>query len=138
MASGLYNRLKYNLMKKLVDLSGDTFKVILLSNLHVFNPDNNVLTDINSNELAAAGNYVNGGAALGSPTVTQDDVNDCATFDALDVVWASASFTAYQAAIYDSTVSNNLVASIDFGGAKTVAAGTFTINWSANGIIRLS
>jgi hypothetical protein len=138
MASGIYNRLKYNVMKKLVDLSADTMKVILLSNSHAFNADHNVLTDVNSNELAAAGNYATNGASLGSPTVTQDDTNDCATFDAADVAWSSASFTAYHAVIYDTTVSNNLIASIDFGGAKTVSAGTFTIQWSANGIIRLS
>jgi hypothetical protein len=40
--------------------------------------------------------------------------------------------------IYDSTASDNLIASIDFGGAKTVAAGTFTIQFDANGIITLA
>lgn len=138
MASGVYNRLKYNIMKKLVDLSGDTFKVILLNNSHAFNADHNVLTDVNANELAASGNYATGGATLSTPTVTQDDTNDCGTFDAVDISWTTATFTAYHAVIYDTTVSNNLVCSIDFGGAKSVSAGTFTIQWSANGIIRLS
>jgi len=138
MASGLYNRLKYNWMKKLVDLSTDTCKVILLTTSHAFNADHNVLTDVSTNELAATGNYVTGGASIGTPTVSQDDTNDCATFDGLDVAWTSATFTAYHAVIYDTTVSNNLVASIDFGGAKSVSAGTFTIQWSGNGIIRLS
>jgi hypothetical protein len=138
MASGVYNRLKYNVMKKLVDLSGDTFKVMLLNNSHSFNADHNVNTDINTNELAASGNYTTGGATLSTPTVTQDDTNDCATFDAVDTSWTTATFTAYHAVIYDTTVSNNLVCSIDFGGAKSVSAGTFTIQWSANGIIRLS
>lgn len=136
MASGIYNRLKYNLMKKLVDLSADTINVILLNNSHAFDADDNVLTDINANELAATGGYSTGGAALASKTVTQDDANDCATFDAADSAWSSATFTAYHAALYDSTVSDNLICSIDFGGAKSVSSGTFTIQWSANGIIR--
>jgi len=125
-------------MKKLLDLSSDTLKVILLTTSHAFNADHNELTDINANELAAAGNYATGGATLGSPTVTQDDANDCATFDGADVAWTGATFTAYHAAIYASTVSNNLIASIDFGGAKAVSAGTFTIQWSANGILKIS
>jgi len=140
MASGIYNRAKYNLAKKLVDLSADTFKVILLDGDHVFNADNNVLSDVSSNEISpgSAFGYIPGGATLGTPTVTQDNTNDCATFDAENAVWASATFTAYHAVIYDDSVSDNLVASIDFGGAKTVSAGTFTIQWSGNGIIRLS
>ena len=55
MASGIYNRLKYNLAKKLVDLSIDTIKVILLNNSHSFNADHNVNTDINTNEITGTG-----------------------------------------------------------------------------------
>jgi hypothetical protein len=40
--------------------------------------------------------------------------------------------------IYDITAGNDLIASIDFGGAKTVAAGTFTIVWNAAGIVTLA
>jgi hypothetical protein len=31
-----------------------------------------------------------------------------------------------------------LIASIDFGGAKTVSAGTFTIIWDTDGILTLA
>lgn len=137
MASGIYNRLKYNWMKKIVDLSTDTINVILLNNSHAFNADHNVNTDVNTNELAASGNYSTGGAALASKTVTQDDTNDLAYFDAADVQWTTATFTAYHAVLVDVTASNNLLCSIDFGGAKSVTSGTFTIQWSANGIIRI-
>ena len=50
----------------------------------------------------------------------------------------AATFTAYHAVIYDTSVSNDLIASIDFGGAKAVVAGTFTIQWDAAGIITLA
>lgn len=136
MASGLYNRFKYNLCKKLIDLSTDTFTVILLNDSHVFDADDNVMSDINANELANGNGYTTGGAALATPTVTQDDTNDCATFDGADVAWTGATFTAYHAAIIDSSVSNTAIASIDFGGAKSVSAGTFTIQWATTGIIR--
>ena len=139
MASGLYNRAKFNLMKKLMDMSADTFKVILLNVSHSFNAAHNVYSDISTNELPTAGGYIVTGSAIASPTVVQlDSPDNCAMFDGNDVSWTSATFTAYYAAIYDATVSNNLVACIDFGGAKVVSSGTFTIQWSASGILRLS
>jgi predicted metalloenzyme YecM len=65
-------------------------------------------------------------------------VGTTAVWSANSAQWTSSSFTAYGAAIYDATVSNNLIALIDFGGALSVASGTFAIIWSASGIIILS
>lgn len=138
MASGIYNRTKYNLGKKLMDFSADTFKVILLNNSHSFTASNNLYSDISANELATAGGYTSGGATLATLTYAQDDVNNLAQWGATNTVWSSATFTAYFAVIYDTTVSNSLVACIDFSGAKSVTSGTFTIQWSASGIIRLT
>jgi len=137
MAQGIYNRCKYNLAKKLVDLSTDTINVILLNNTHTFNPDHNVNTDVNTNEITGTG-YTTGGVALTGQTVTQDDTNDLMKFDASDTSWVTATFSAYHAALNNITASNNLIGSIDFGGIKSVTAGTFLIQWSANGIIRLT
>jgi len=140
MAQGTYNRWRYNLAMKLVNMDTDTFYVELLDNDHVFEPDNNVIGDVDSNEInpGSANGYIPGGALLPNPTVAQDDTNNCMTFDADNVVWNSATFDAYHAVIYDTSVSDNLVASIDFGGIKSVSAGTFTISWAGTGIIRLS
>jgi hypothetical protein len=138
MASGIYNRFKYNLMKKVIDLSNDVCKVILLDNDHSFNPDNNVLADIDSNEISpgSANGYIPGGKAITTPTVTQNDSSNKAVFDGDNVEWTSATFDAYHAAIYDDTVANDpLVGSIDFGGIKSVSSGTFTIQWHTDGII---
>lgn len=137
MASGIYNRLKYNLAKKLVDLSTDSIKVMLLDNSHAFNADHNVKADISANEISGTG-YTTDGAALASLTVTQDDTNDKMVFDAADTNWTTATFSAYHAVLVDVTVTDNLICSLDFGGVKTVTGGTFTIQWSANGIITLS
>ena len=138
MAQGLYNRAKYNLAKKLMDLSGDTIKVMLLNNSHTFNADHNVPGDINANEISGTG-YSTGGAALANKTVTQDDTNDLMKFDADDTVWTVATFSAYHAALWDDTIAtDDLICSIDFGGVKSVTGGTFTIQWNANGIFRLT
>ena len=136
MASGIYNRFKANLMNKVVDLEADTIKVILLNNSHSFTATHNVLTDISANELAGSGGYTTGGATLASGAVTQAATTK---FDATDVSWTSATFTAYHAALYDDTVAtDDLIASIDFGGAQAVSSGTFTIQWHADGIITLA
>lgn len=136
MASGIYNRLKANLMNKEIDLEGDTIKVMLLDGDHAFNAAHNVIGDVNTNELAAEGNYSTGGATLASKAVTQAATTK---FDAADTTWSSASFTAYHAVLWDDTIAtDDLICSIDFGGAKTVASGTFTIQWHADGIITLT
>lgn len=138
MAQGTYNRFKYNLAKKLVDLSTDTIKVMLLNNTHTFDADHDVPGDINANEISGTG-YTPGGVTLTGLTVTQDDANDLMKFDATDASWAGATFTAYHAALWDDTVAtDDLICSVDFGGAKSVTAGTFLIQWSTNGIVRLT
>lgn len=138
MASGLYNKIKYDWMTKAVNMTTDTLKTILLNSSHSFTASNNLYSDISANELATAGGYTAGGATLTTPTVTQDNTNNLAYFDADDAVWNSATFTAHYAVIYDSSVSNHLIACIDFGSDKSVSSGTFTIQWSVNGILKIT
>lgn len=140
MASGVYNRHKANLMNKLVDMGngGDSFKVALLDNVHAFDADHDIWTDISANEISGTG-YSAGGEVLANQAVTQDDANDLGKFDADDSQWTTATFTAYHAVIYDDTLgSDDLVVSTDFGGAKSVTGGTFTIQWNSDGIFRLT
>ena len=134
-ASGLYNRFKANLMNKEVDLEGDVIKIILLNDSHTFAAGNDVLTDVSANELAATGGYSTGGNTLGSKEVTQAATTK---WDAADTEWTSATFTAYNAVIYDTSVSDNLIATIGFGGAQIVSAGTFKIQFDTEGIITLA
>ena len=120
-------------MNKEVDLEADTIKVALYDNTHVFTATDNVYTA--TNEVTGTG-YTAGGAALASKTVTQAATTK---FDAADTSWTTATITAYHAVIYDDThATNDLICSIDFGGAQTSTAGTFTIQWHADGIITLA
>jgi len=136
MASGIYNRFKANLMNKEIDMEADTIKVMLLDDSHSFSAAHNVVGDVNANELANGNGYTTGGAALASKAVTQAATTK---FDADDTAWAASTFTAYHAVIWDDTIAtDDLICSIDFGGAKTVSAGTFTIQWHADGIITLA
>ena len=133
MASGIYDRFKANLMNKIVDMESDTIRVALYDNSHSFNAGDTAYTA--TNEVSGTG-YSAGGEALASKAVTEASTTK---FDATDTAWTSASFTAYHAVMYDDTLAgNDLIASIDFGGAQTVTAGTFTIQWNASGIITLA
>lgn len=132
--SGIYNRLKANLMKGLVNLhtGGDTIKVALYNVTHDFTAtDTDYTTD---NEISGSG-YDAGGKTLQNQAVTEAATTD---WDADDLAWADATFSAWSAVIYDSTVSNDLIATIDFGGEKAVASGTFTIQFDSSGIITLA
>ena len=135
MASGIYDRFKANLFNKEVDLEGDTIIVILLDNSHAFTTTHNNLTDVSANELATAGGYTQQDKELAGKAVTQAATTK---WDGTDVEWTTATFSAYHAVLYDETAANDLILSIDFGGVKTVTAGTFKIQWHVDGIINLA
>lgn len=140
MASGVYNIFKSEIMKKSVDMVNDTIKIMLLNNSHSFNADQDEKADIVANEISGTG-YSAGGATLASKAVTVDNTDDEGVFDAADVSWSGASFSAYHAVIYDDTMTSPadmLIASIDFGGVQTVTAATFTIQFAAEGIINIT
>ena len=138
MASGIYNCFKGDLMEKQVSLGTgeDSIYVVLYDASHAFTAGDTVYTT--TNELATAGGYTRGVTATN--LLAGQSVTTAATtkFDATDHAWTSATFTAYHAVIFDATNTNSLICSIDFGGAKTVNAGTFTLVWDAAGIITLA
>lgn len=135
MASGIYNRFKANLMNKVVDLEADSIKLALLDNSHSFSAAHNVWSDVSANEVSGT-NYTAGGAALSGAAVTQAATTK---FDANDVTWTSGTFSAYHGVLYDDTVgTDDLIASIDFGGEQQVTAADFTVSWHADGIITLA
>lgn len=132
----IYERFKANLMNKIVDLEADVIKVSLLDNSHTETATHNTWSQVSANELPTAGGYTVGGATLAGAAVTQAGTTK---FDGTDTQWTSATFSAYYAVIWDDTVgTDDLICSFDFGGVKTVTAGTFTIQWHANGIITLT
>jgi hypothetical protein len=141
MASGVYNRAKYNLFSGRFDVQGSGSHVInvaLVTSSYTFNADHNYWTTISGNE-ASGTNYTAGGTALTNKTVTQDNSNDRAAFDADDTTWASSSVTARGAALYDNTLTTkDLVAFYDFSTDQTSSSGNFTIQWHANGLILLT
>ena len=135
MASGIYTSFKEYAGDGTIDLDLHTFKCALLNSTHAFSAANTVWANVSANEISGTG-YTAGGTTMASVTWAADGTT--IKWDAADVSWTTASFTAYFAVIYDDDASDSLVCSFDFGGAQTVSAGTFTIQWNADGILRAS
>jgi hypothetical protein len=134
MANGIYQRLFANLMNKVVDLEADIIKIALMDNVHAFDGTDNVWGDVSANEIAGTG-YTAGGETLANKAVTQGAITK---WDADNVQWNDATVDFYHAVLYDNSVSDNLIASIDFGGSQSLTDGIVVIQWDTDGIITLS
>lgn len=144
MASGLYGSFLvkgYDSSTKInLASGGDTIKIALVTSSYTFTPDTHDFFDDITNEITGTG-YTAGGATLGSQTYTIDTTDNESVFDSADATWAAASFTARGAVIYKSTGTpgtSPLIAYIDFSTDKIVDGGTFTITFSAEGIVNIS
>jgi len=139
MASFIYNSFKTKQWNgNAIDLDTDTIKVMLTTSTYTPNQDTHDFVDDITNEVSSGG-YTAGGAALANKTMTQDDTNNWAKFDADDVTWTNVTFSARYAVIYKYTgtpSTSPLIACIDFGSDQSPSAANFTIQWSANGIMR--
>ena len=137
MADLIYNKFKEYMADGTIDLDTDAFKIMLTTDSYTPAATHSVKADVD-NEVEGTG-YTAGGASLASVTWTES--SGTVTFDAADISWTTATFTARYAVIYDDSVGDPvkpLVCLIDFGTDKSVTAGTFTIQFHANGIFTLA
>lgn len=140
MANVIYNSFKQNIANGGIDLDTDTIKVALVTSSYSADQDNHDNFDDVTGEVSGTG-YTAGGATLANKTVTLNTTTDRAIFDADNVSWAASSITARGAVVYKSTgtaSTSRLICYIDFGEDKTSSSGTFTISWSADGILYLT
>lgn len=142
MATQVYNSFKLNLIdtSTKINFSSDTIKVALVTSTYSPSIDNHDFFNDITNEVVGTG-YTAGGATLASKTVTQDNTNDKAVFDAADVTWTTSSITARGAILYKSTgvaSTSPLIGYIDFGADKTSDVGTFQITINTSGLLTIS
>jgi hypothetical protein len=119
--------------------TGNTFKLALYDNSASFTAATTAYTV--TNEVANSGTYAAGGGAL--TNVTPTSTSTTAFTDFADLSFTSATITAFGAMIYnDSAAGDPSVCILDFGGAKSSTAGTFTIIFptadSTNAILRIA
>ena len=117
---------------------GDAFKIALYTS----NPYSTSSTvALTTNEVSSAGSSNYERKALASQAVASSTA--VASVDFADSTWASATFTAAFAAIYNDDKSDKLCVVLDFGGNKTATNGTFTVSYPnpstpANAIISMA
>lgn len=129
---------KYQLGKKLVDVSADTFKIILMDDTFVFDPDvHATLADViasPSKELATEFGYTQQAKELAGGAWAEDDPGNqgIRTFDTVNWIASGGAIGPIGCAIIydDSTgsvsppVSPTVVGCIDFGEDFTVPDGS--------------
>ena len=104
---------------------GDSFKIAL----YTANPYTTSSTVYSAtSEVSASGtNYTTTGNALSGNAVAASTAVASCDFD--NEEWASASFTAAYAAIYNDDQGDKLCVVLDFSGSKTASSGTFKITF---------
>lgn len=123
-----------------IDLDTDTIKVALVTSSYTPDQDAHDFFNDVTNEVVGTG-YTAGGASLANKAVTADNTDNEGVFDADDVSWTTSTITARGAVIYkDTGVSSTsaLICYLDFSSDKVSTAGTFTIQWNAEGILNLA
>ena len=118
---------KKELLEGTHDFANDTFKIALYTSAATLNADTTVYTT--DNEVSGTG-YVANDKALSASTVASGDGVGFVNFS--DATWASSSFTARGALIYNSSKSNKAVMVLDFGDNKTSNNSTFKVGMPAN------
>jgi hypothetical protein len=111
----------------------DAFKIALYTAAAV--NDKTTTAYSATNEVVGTG-YTAGGQALVGFTVSISGDTAYLTWST-NPSWPNATITAASALIYNSTRSNKAIAVIDFGGAFTSTAGTFTVQLPAAGLTAL-
>ncbi len=117
---------KAQLYQGIHDLTTDVIKIALYTANADLNADTTVYSS--TNEVAATGTYVAGGATMTGITVSTSGYTAYVGFD--NVSWTGV-ITARCALIYNETQGNKSVAVLDFGSDKTSVT-TFLITMPAN------
>lgn len=131
------------------DIDTDAIKVALYNNTGT--PDNTVALAssayntgqwVTANEVSQAGQWAAAGVALASITLTA--ASTTITYDAADTASGSAATLAnvFGCLVYDDTLATPTakpgICYNYFGGSNSVTSGTFTVVWSASGIMTFS
>ena len=137
-----YNHAKEQFLIGGLDLSVATLKIALFGSGYSLDIDgNNGYANVSAQEITVTGGYTAGGKTLTGNTVTQDDGNDRAKFDAANVTWTSLeTATIAHAIIYDDNITTPVAKPLifHFEIATNSNGNDYTLNFHTNGIALLS
>jgi hypothetical protein len=138
--ANVYNRGKFIILDSSLDFVSDTIKCILLTDAATFDVDHNTLDQISTNRAAGTTDQI-----LAGKSVTEDDTNDCAYWDATDVTFAAVTGgqTVGAAALYKEVGAESADLLVSFYDLVDTDAngGAITVQWAlpANGgVLKLS
>lgn len=115
----------------------ETWKVCLLKNTYSPDASHVVYADVSAHEITGTG-YTAGGASMLPASKSSAYSGNDAVLDASDVAWTGATFTsAARYAVCYETTGNKIRGIFDLGSDYTVTAATFTLVWSASGLIKV-
>lgn len=119
-----------------MDWDTDTFKCALVTSSYTPSAAHTVWANVSANEVANGNGYTTGGVTLAGNTVT-DTMIDCN-----DPSWTALSKTFRYAVFYKSgtanSLTNPLVAYVDFGSNITATGTDFVITIDSLGLLTLS
>lgn len=133
-----YNDFKEQLFKKVHDLVNDTVKVTLHTSYTPNIDTHQVWADVSATEYGTASGYTAGGKTLANKSVTQDNTNDRALWDADDVTWTSlgplSPATPGHGIIWNDTPTSPADPLLDYVVLGTTATngGNYTLQWSTS------
>lgn len=126
---------------KEIDLDEATkIKCSLHTSTYTPNQDTHDYWNDATNEITGTG-YTAGGEQLTSLAPSYTGATNVFAFDAADVSWVSATFTARYAVVYYSTGTSStspLIMYVDFGADQAVSSGTFTLQWNTAGLFTVT
>jgi len=124
-----------------VDFVTDAVKTSLHTVTYVPNQDTDDFFNDATNEITGTG-YTAGGVTLAGKTVTYDSATNECRLDANDAQWTGATFTCRIAVNYSDTAgastTDPVMSFVNFGADETISAGTFTIQWDATGVMKIT
>jgi hypothetical protein len=136
----VYNSAKKDILSGAILPLTDTIKAAFVTSSYTVNIDTHTKFSDITNEITGT-NYTAGGFTLANKTITQDNTNDLAYFDADDISQATSTFTFRGIVIYKSTgtsSTSNLLFFIDLGVDRTYAAETCVVQWPTTGIAKIA
>lgn len=123
-----------------IDWDTDTIKLSLHTSTYTPAQDTDDFWNDATAEVSGTG-YTTGGVTLGGKSITYDTGSNEIRFVASDAQWTSSSFTARHGVIYKSTgtaATSPLFSNINFGGDNTVSSATFTIDFDASALAKVT
>ena len=121
------------------DWLSDTINVALATAYTPNQDTHQYWASASANEIANGNGYATGGSTLAGKTMVYTAAENAIHFDADDLTWGTATISASQAVIYDTTTAGSpLLGWVDFGGTVSSTSGDFKITWGTAGLFTIT